>query len=308
MTLQLAPISSAVLSLAWPGQTGITYTLQTSHDLAEWNTLPYVVEGSNVTESYFLEQATRSTFVRLCYDSDGDTDDNSLPDMWEWQNFGRIGVLADDDPDMDGLSNASEWLRQSDPNDFYNGEWPVIHLSCGSDWLVPSGKVSSQYLSLSLTTPAGDPWSHAPVYLTVAGGTTQLVTTEDAGSSFSTSLVIWTDATGRLPAGSPTIHVLASSTGGSVDDLLIRAGNSYAGLRIHSIGDAFGPPPRELNRWTDSAGQPVYSWKGDPGSAESILIEERDAQGNWTTVVEVASQNLPSPDQETGAYSLVVGN
>lgn len=44
-----------------------------------------------------------------------DTDGNGLPDAWELQSFGRIGVVPDDDPDQDGLSNLQEYALGTNP-------------------------------------------------------------------------------------------------------------------------------------------------------------------------------------------------
>ena len=305
MTLQLVPITTAVLSLAWQGQSGITYTLQTSTDLVNWSTLPYVVEGSDLDESYFLEKTNSLTFARLRYDSDGDTDDNSLPDLWEWQHFGYIGVSPDADPDLDGRTNAGEWLAQTDPNDFYNGEWPIIQLSCGTDWLVPAGSVSTQSLSFLVTRPSGKPWIHAPVNLEVIGDGTRLVIVQADTSMFADRLQLWTDETGRLRTDSQPIHVEASPGGGTVGELAIHAGKAEVTVRVHSIANTYGPPPRSLTRLTGADGQTRYSWTGDPNGAESIVIEQTDTSGNWIQVIELSANDMPTPDPESGTYTIV---
>jgi hypothetical protein len=46
-----------------------------------------------------------------------DTDHNGLPDAWERQHFGHIGVDPNADPDGDGMSNLQEYLADSDPLD-----------------------------------------------------------------------------------------------------------------------------------------------------------------------------------------------
>ena len=49
-----------------------------------------------------------------------DSDCNGLPDNWEMQHFGRIGVDPDDDPDSDGLSNRREYQVGTPPTTFDN--------------------------------------------------------------------------------------------------------------------------------------------------------------------------------------------
>ncbi len=308
MTPQLAPIGSAILSLAWQGESGLTYTIQTSGDLAQWSTLPYVVEGDGTNESYYLEQLDEQLYVRLCYDTDGDTDNNTLPDLWEWQHFDCIGINPDADPDLDGRSNAEEWLLQTDPNDFYDGEWPDIRLSCGTDWLVPAGHVSMQYLSMSLLKASGEPWDHAPVYLEMEDGASSLVCDGGDGQVTSANLLLWTDANGKVSHMPESIHVLASDSGGIINVLRIQAGNAVAQIHVHSIAEAFGPPPRDLTRWNSGGGDLVYSWTGDPNGAESMLIEEKDASGNWNPVLEIAIADLPAADEDSGLYFLTLGD
>ena len=45
-----------------------------------------------------------------------DTDDDGLPDWWEWLNFGHLDEDAEGDSDDDGLSNLLEYLLGTDPN------------------------------------------------------------------------------------------------------------------------------------------------------------------------------------------------
>ena len=47
-----------------------------------------------------------------------DSDGNGLPDAWEQQHFGHLGVDPNDDPDGDGATNLREYQRDTDPNHY----------------------------------------------------------------------------------------------------------------------------------------------------------------------------------------------
>ncbi len=286
----------------------MTYTIQTSDDLIEWNTLPYVVEGSGQEETYFLDRFASPQFARLGFDSDGDTNNNALPDLWEWEQFGYLGVDPNDDPDLDGQSTYAEWIQQTDPLDYYNNEWPIIHVASGREWLVPSGSISTQAVTLLVQDPSGEPWGNAPIHLSLESGEEGLVMIDSESGQFAASVVVWTDEMGRLDPGVESIHVLASDVPDAIDQLVIRAGQSNAGIRIHSIGGEFGPPPRNLNRHIDSDGQLIYSWTGDPGSADSFSVQEKDASGQWVPVIQIAIADFSPPDPVDGFYTLILEN
>ena len=50
-------------------------------------------------------------------DTEADSDNDGLPDGWEYDNFGDLEQGAEDDPDEDGLTNLYEYLTGRDPNE-----------------------------------------------------------------------------------------------------------------------------------------------------------------------------------------------
>lgn len=65
-----------------------------------------------------------------------DSDGNGLPDQWERDNFGDIGVDPDDDADKDGATNYMEFLAKTDPNDPLSVFRPAAY-SDGSELVLP---------------------------------------------------------------------------------------------------------------------------------------------------------------------------
>lgn len=53
--------------------------------------------------------------INLTSDDLADSDGNGLADTWELEYFGKLGNLADGDPDEDGLTNAEELQWGTDP-------------------------------------------------------------------------------------------------------------------------------------------------------------------------------------------------
>ena len=65
----------------------------------------------------WVSLSNASALVQTAFIAAGaDTDHNGLPDAWEIQNFGHLGVDPNADPDHDGMSNWQEYLAGTDPN------------------------------------------------------------------------------------------------------------------------------------------------------------------------------------------------
>lgn len=72
----------------------------------------------------------------LSADPNEDSDGNGLPDQWEIEHFGAIGVEPDADADQDGTNNAMEFLAKTDPNDPVSVFRPVCYRD-GDELVVP---------------------------------------------------------------------------------------------------------------------------------------------------------------------------
>jgi hypothetical protein len=73
---------------------------------------------------------TNTTVLQIAVASNGDWDNDRIPDTWESQYFGNAtNALAFDDPDGDGLNNLYEYGLDGDPtNSADKGTAPIINV------------------------------------------------------------------------------------------------------------------------------------------------------------------------------------
>ena len=302
MTSSFFPVFPILLLLSWQAEPGTTYTAQRSPDLQAWETLPFVIVGAGTEENLGVDHPYWPAFARLRYSSDGDSNGNGLPDLWEWEQFGYLDVDPEADPDGDGKSNLWEWELGTEPLDFFDGEYPVLQVSSGDHWLVPADTVSTQALAVSLSHPSGEGWPGAPVRIRMSNGRAAIL---HGGEDPVAEAVFQTDRLGRINPGIAFVQLLASSLPGEQEIVLIEAGPVTAHLYLETIGSDMGAPPRELRREHLETGALLYSWKGDPAGATDFLVEEQDPAGEWHRVLHCSVAQLPQPDPVTKQFTLI---
>jgi hypothetical protein len=86
-------------------------------------------------------------YPSLPVDPDADSDGNGLPDWWELDNFGDIGVDPDDDADRDGTTNKMEFLAKTDPNDPASVFRPAVYRD-GTDLVLPVQTQTQRYYKI----------------------------------------------------------------------------------------------------------------------------------------------------------------
>ncbi len=127
-----------------------------------------------------------------------DTDNNGLPDAWEIQYFGQIGVDPNTDPDGDGLTNLQELQGGTDPTDYFNGATPTLVIGSGNDQYGVAGLFNDLPLVVSVTNAAGTaPVVNAPVTISVQIGGGWLAVNNNGTSNLLTTLNLRTDANGN---------------------------------------------------------------------------------------------------------------
>ncbi|MGP8218816.1 MAG: immunoglobulin domain-containing protein [Limisphaerales bacterium] len=161
----------------------------------------------------------QSVNITIALDSDG----NGMPDYWQLQYFGHLGVDPDaPNPSGNGLNNLQTYLQGAYPPDYYDGVLPNLEILDGND----QGGNYDSFLPLPVTIRATDTnsfaLSNAPVVFTVVNGTAQVAaTTNDTPV---TSLALLTGPDGQVSAwvyfppsssNSPDSTIMASATSGT---------------------------------------------------------------------------------------------
>jgi hypothetical protein len=81
------------------------------------NTLAVLLDGTGITDESFPDHnPILSGFTLERLSPIVDSDEDGLPDEWEFRYFGNLDQGPEDDPDGDGLSNADELEQGTDPN------------------------------------------------------------------------------------------------------------------------------------------------------------------------------------------------
>jgi hypothetical protein len=91
---------------------------------------------------------------------------NGLPVSWEMKYFGHLGVDPNADPDGDGLTNWQEYLKGTDPTDYFNGVNPTIISLEDAD----GGLSSDGALSVLVEDANAKILVNAPVVFTATAG------------------------------------------------------------------------------------------------------------------------------------------
>jgi len=234
------------LEVKWETLAGHSYSLQQAENLNSWETLPYVFAGTGERRRFRLPPPWPRRFVRLRSSPHGDTDDDLLPDAWEWRIFGDLNAAPGEDPDGDGRSNLQEYREGTPPRDFYNGLPVRLELHGDSSPVLAPGTVSGDALFLSLRTENDEPMPSAPVRFFSFSGEASFY---HEGSAHA-ELTLFTDANGEIQPASHNLRLRAPEEPGTIHRLLVQAGAQRREIQLRvGAGDTPGPP-RQLRRNT----------------------------------------------------------
>lgn len=90
-----------------------TFYLPAGTDVLRWT---YSKGGNDVNsgfDAFWVDQVVITAYP----DPLLDTDNDGLPDLWEYRYFGNLSFSGTDDPDNDGVNNHDEYLDGTDPTD-----------------------------------------------------------------------------------------------------------------------------------------------------------------------------------------------
>jgi alpha-tubulin suppressor-like RCC1 family protein len=127
-----------------------------------------------------------------------DSNGNGMPDYWQLQYFGQLGVDPNTDPDGDDISNLQEYQNGTNPTDYYNGNLPVLEIVGGNDQAGNYDSFLPEPVIIEVKNVYSVALTNAPLTFTVTNGTALLaVTTNDTPV---TSLALRTDTNGQVSA------------------------------------------------------------------------------------------------------------
>jgi len=185
---------------------------------------PYIIAWSNsvagahslYAEAVFGRGAvvTSATVAVSVAAPDGDGD--GMPDQWEIDWLGGTNAAPAADADGDGLGNLDEFEAGTLPNDFYNGQRPLLSIVSGDRQAANTNTFLPSPLVVSVRGPSGQGLSNAPVVFTIwpAGGLfsintngAPLLATNEVRASSDGLAQIWL----RLPPGGGGLQWITAS-------------------------------------------------------------------------------------------------
>ncbi|HWY30805.1 MAG TPA: Ig-like domain-containing protein, partial [Candidatus Acidoferrum sp.] len=99
-----------------------------------------------------------------------DTDGSGLPDYWQMEYFGQIGLNPDSSPDGNGQSLLYDYENGINPTNYYDGSVPVLQITGGNDQAGTYNSFLPVPATVYVTDAYGNILTNAPIEFTVTNG------------------------------------------------------------------------------------------------------------------------------------------
>jgi len=153
--------------------------------------------------------------VRRIHVGGEDSDNDSLPDWWEYSAFGDLDQLANQDPDGDGLSNLQEYQQGTNPQEFYESGPVVLDIVEGDQQSGPADQMLPVPLKIQVTGTLGVAVDNAPILFSITGSNGQIATS--GSGTWASSQQVRTGT-----GGYASIYLTPSGTIGAVNQVEAR--------------------------------------------------------------------------------------
>ena len=201
-------------------------------------------------------------------------------------------LLPDDDYDGDGISNYQEYLDESDPVDFFNGETPVLSIWWGDGQVGPPQEFLDQSLYVKVQNTQGAGYSNAPVQFDVVGGHAGLSTSRSTSDLQSRRLLRTLTSGAQVDFYTPALE---SGTSDTTVTVSLPGGQSVS-FAITTTTDATLTPPHDFTKVENNDGTTTYTWRSNHGTGDFFVEREQPFHsGNWVPLFSVAYSSLAAP-------------
>jgi hypothetical protein len=234
-----------------------------------------------------------------------DSDHDGVPDWWELLHPGNLGGTGGADTDGDSVSDHDEFQNGTDPDDYYNGQIPVIEIIMGNNQF--SAPDSFAPLALAVKIHRGDagktPYVNAPAVYTVADGAALATSSSAACSS---SLSKRSNAAGKIfgvfakvPGSTSTMRTVTVSAGTGAPVTFTLSSNNPS-VAPHA--------PSSLRIYRQSSGDLILFWNDDSSNEDGFVIERSDDNGStWVQVATAPASSTRAiiPASQAGTASSI---
>lgn len=226
---QQTPVQVSGLTDVIAIATAYTYSLAMKSDGTVWAWGDGAVGTLPGTDRHVPQQVGLGLF---------DSNHNGMDDRWEIRFLGNLNQSGDADLDGDGISNRLEYLRGTDPTDYYNGAIPIIEIVSGNNQVGDPGTFLQKPFKVRIRNSAGQLLVNAPVVFAITGGVGALATTP--GDTQEQSVFVRTDANGEA-----SVYHMLPDAGGISTHTTVSAGIGSAATSETFRGiSRFVPPPQ----------------------------------------------------------------